>query len=122
MVEHKIETIGSQRREYLKYANLAMAAMDYRQAQEQIENFLHTIPEEDPEYKEIADKIKNEFDRIERRALQTIKEFCTDTEKMDSWTQTEVRADKLANLTIEKMRDRIDKVWKIALMTGLLND
>lgn len=122
MVEHKIETIGSQRREYLKYANLAMATMDYRQAQEQIENFLHTIPEEDPEYKEIADKIKNEFDRIERRALQTIKEFCTDTEKMDSWTQTEVRADKLANLTIEKMRDRIDKVWKIALMTGLLND
>ena len=121
-MDEKINSIGTQRREYLKYANLAMATYDIVQAEEQINNFLHTIPDEDPEYREVAEKIKYEFDKIEKKGLSTMNEIYDETEKMNVWDKTEIRSDRLNSLKIEKTRDRIDKCWKVAIIQGLLND
>ena len=112
MVE--VGTIGAKRLEYLDLANKTYAGRDYQQANAFLEGFMTTIREDST----MATDIKKEFDRIEKKRVDTWAKIIAETEKVDSWTQSEVRSEQRVALSLEILHEKIDGCWKICIGQG----
>lgn len=112
MVE--VGVIGSKRLEYLDLANKAYSSRDYQSASAFLESFMTTVRDDSGMSKDI----KTEFDRIEKKRVETWEKAITETESMDTWTQSEVRSESRIALSLEVLHDKIDSCWKIAIGSG----
>jgi hypothetical protein len=106
--------LGGKRIEYLDLANKAWASNQYDMANKMLDNFLATVTDDSS----LAKKIKEEFDKIEKKRLDTWNSAVKETDSMDSWTQTEVRGDSRIALTLEVLHDKIDSCWKLCISQG----
>ena len=111
-------SIGDKRLEYLDLSNKCIAAGDYNQAMVYVENFLATIREGS----DVSKEIQKAFDTIEIKKNETWLQVIKETEKIDQWQQTEVRAMNQNNLAAQVIKDKKDACWEIAMRLGAFND
>ena len=110
--------IGAKRLEYLDLANKSFSSGNYSQANAFLESFMTTVRDESSMAKDIA----KEFDSIEKKKMETWNATVVETEKMDSWTQSETRDDARTALSLAVLQDKIDCCWKVAMSHGAFND
>ena len=116
MVE--VGTIGAKRLEYLDLANKARSSQQFQQANDFLESFQTTIRDNST----MAKEIKDEFDKIEKKRVETWENTIEQTKEVDTWTQSELRSDNRISLSLEVLKDKIDSCWKIAMKFGAFND
>ena len=111
-------TVGEKRLEYLDLANKAYASGDYDASQKCIDSFLSTVRDGST----IATQIKTEFDKIEKKRVDTWEQLMKDTEDLDSWTRSALRYDNQTALVVEVLKDKINICWQIAMEQSAFND